>query len=89
MGVLEKINHVPHNEAWKWLPFWSQHFLCFFLNEAFCVLIQISMKFVLKNPTDNKSALVQVMALLDNKLLPESLMIKYDGLTMGWNSSGN
>ena len=33
-----------------------------FMNEKFCVLIEISPKFVPKDPVDNKSALVQVMA---------------------------
>ena len=32
------------------------------MNEKFRILIQISLKFVLKSPIDNKSALVQVMA---------------------------
>ena len=37
-------------------------FECIFMNEKFCVLIQISQTFVLKGPTDNKSVLVQIMA---------------------------
>ena len=32
------------------------------LNKKFCILIQISLKFVHKGPIDNKWALVQVMA---------------------------
>ena len=32
------------------------------MNEKFCILIQISLKFVPKDPIDNKSVLVQVMA---------------------------
>ena len=30
----------------------------FFLNEQFCILIKISLKFVPKSPTDNNPALV-------------------------------
>ena len=37
-------------------------FNAFFLNENFCVLIKISLKFVPKGPIDNKPALVQIMA---------------------------
>ena len=37
-------------------------FKCIFVIEKFCILIQISLKFVPKGPINNKSALVQVMA---------------------------
>ena len=33
-------------------------FECVFMNEKFCISIQISLNFVSKGPTDNKSALV-------------------------------
>ena len=33
-----------------------------FLNEEFRILIQMSLKFVLKGPTDNDQALVEIMA---------------------------
>ena len=33
-----------------------------FMNEKFCISIQISLRFVQMGPIDNKSALVQVMA---------------------------
>ena len=44
-----------------------------FLIEKFCILIQISLKFVPKGPNDNKWALVQVMAWrqIGNKPLPD------------------
>ena len=32
------------------------------MNENFCILIRISLKFIHKGPIDNKPALVQVMA---------------------------
>ena len=37
-------------------------FKCIFMNEMFCISIQISLKFVLKGPIDNNTALVQIMA---------------------------
>ena len=33
-------------------------FKCIFVNEKFCILIKISMKFVRKGPIDNNPALV-------------------------------
>ena len=43
------------------------------MNEKFCILIQIALKFVPKGPVKNKSASVQVMAWLwtGDKPLPE------------------
>ena len=40
----------------------SDIFKCIFMNENFCILIRISLKFVRKGPIDNTLALVQVMA---------------------------
>ena len=37
-------------------------FKCMFVNEKFCILIKISLKFVPKGPIDNKAAFVQIMA---------------------------
>ena len=37
-------------------------FRCIFVNEKFCILIQISLKFVPKGPIDNYPALVQIIA---------------------------
>ena len=44
-------------------------FKCIFMNEQFCILIRISLKFVPRDPIDSKSALLEVMAqrLLDAK----------------------
>ena len=49
--------------------------MCIFMNEKFCILIQISMKFVPKGLIDNKRALVQVIAWhqTSNKPLLESM----------------
>ena len=53
-------------------------FRCIFLNEKFCIMIKISLKFVPKGPIDNKSALAQVMAWrrTGNKPLPEPMHIR-------------
>ena len=52
---------LTHLLLTKLPPFRGQHFKCIF-NETFCLLTWISLKFVPKSPTDNKSALVLVMA---------------------------
>ena len=45
----------------------------------FCILIQISLKFVSKGPIDNKTALVQVMAWrrIGDKSLPEPMLTQF------------
>ena len=50
-----------------------------FINENFCVLIPISLKFIPKGPIDNKSSLVQVMAWCQtgNKPLSEPMMTQF------------
>ena len=50
-----------------------------FHNEKFCILIQISLKFVPKGLIDNKSALVQAMAWrrTGDKPLPESMLTQF------------
>ena len=50
-----------------------------FLNENGRILIQISLKFVSRNPIDNKPALVQVMAWrqIGDKPLPEPMMAQF------------
>ena len=52
-------------------------FECIFLNENDRIPIQISLKFVPRNPIDNKPALVQVMAWhwTGNKPLSEPMLI--------------
>ena len=49
------------------------------MNEKFCILIRISLKFVYKGPIDNDSALVQVIALwrTGDKPLPESMLTQF------------
>ena len=54
-------------------------FKCIFMNEKFCILIWISLKFVPKDPIDNKPPLIQVMAWHQtcNKPLPESILTQF------------
>ena len=58
-----------------------------FMNEKFCISIQISLKFVPNGATDNKSALVQVMAWhrTGDKPLPEPMMNQFTDIFM-WHS---
>ena len=52
---------------------------CIFVNEKFCMLIKISLKFVPKGPIDNKPALVLIMAWrrTGNKPLSESMLTRF------------
>ena len=58
------INSSPPGQNGR--HFADDNFKCIFRNERFCILIQISLKFVHKGlhegPNDNKPVLVQVMA---------------------------
>ena len=57
----------------------SDVFLCIFLKDNFCSLINISLKFVPKGPIDSKSSLVQVMAWcrMGGKPLPEVTVTQF------------
>ena len=59
--------------------FTDEIFKCIFSKEKFCILIQISLKFVPKIPIDNNSALVQIMVchLFDAKPLSESMLTQF------------
>ena len=54
----------------------DDNFKCIFVNEKFCISIQISLKFVLKGSIHNKSAFGQVMAWcqMGNKPLSEPML---------------
>ena len=49
------------------------------MNEEFCILIRISLKFVPKGPVDNDPDLVQVMAWhqTGDKPLPEPMLAQF------------
>ena len=59
-------------------------FKCIFLKEKDRILIQISLKFVLRSPIANKPALVQVMAWCrtGDKLLPEPMLAQFPYIYM-------
>ena len=46
-------------------------FKCIFMNENYCILIQISLKYVSKDQTSNISALVQLMAFRFTLMSPD------------------
>ena len=52
--------HLPLDTLTHHFP--NNIFKCIFVNEKFCILIQISLKFIPKGPIDNILALVQIMA---------------------------
>ena len=55
-------------------------FKCIFFNENVRISIKISLKFVPKDPVDNKFALVEVMAWhrTDDKPLPQPMMTQFN-----------
>ena len=59
-------------------------FKSIFIDEIFCILVCISVKFVPRGPIDNKPALVQVMAwrLLGVKPLPEPMLTEFTDVYM-------
>ena len=54
-------------------------FRCIFVNEKFCILIQISLKFVFKHLIDNNLALVKIMAWrsISDKPLSEPMLTRF------------
>ena len=56
--------------------FSDDNFKCVFINEIFCILIQISLQFIPKGLIDNKAALVQAMTWRQTgaKPLPEPML---------------
>ena len=77
MGVLIAINTLRLRQNGR--HFTDNIFKCIFLNENFRILIRFSLKFVLKGPIHNKSALIQVMAcyLFSTKPLPETMLMQF------------
>ena len=71
-GMVISIWNKSRSDNWlislwgKWPPFLTDGiFNCIFLNENYRISIPISLKSVPRNPIDNKSALIQVMACRD------------------------
>ena len=67
--------HLPWT---KLPPFRRRHFQMHFMNDIFCILIHISLKFVPKGPIGNKLMLVRVMAWrrTGDKPLSEPMLIE-------------
>ena len=72
-----RVNSSLHGQNGR--HFADDIFKCILMNEKFCILIQISQKFIPKGLIDNKSALVQVMAWpwTGAKRIPEPMMTQY------------
>ena len=67
----------PHGQNGRHLT--DDIFRRMFVNENFCILIKISLKFVPKVPIDNKPALVQIMAWrrIGDKPLSDPMLTRY------------
>ena len=59
--------------------FADEFFICIFVNEKVCILIEISLKFVPKGPVNNKPALVWIMAWcrIGDKPLSEPMLTRF------------
>ena len=59
-------------------------FKCIFLNDNDRIVIQISLKFVIRSPIDKKPALFQVMAWrrTGDKPLPEPMLTQFTAMYM-------
>ena len=60
-------------------------FKCLFVNEKFCIMIKISLKFVPKGPNDNNPALVKILAWrrIGDKPLSEPMPTQFTNAYMG------
>ena len=57
-------------------------FKAIFLNENFCMLIQICLKFIPNGPNNSNPALVQINGLASNKPLSEPMMTGFSDIYM-------
>ena len=80
------LNGVARPQWVKWSPpgqigrhFADGVFRCIFINEKFCILIKISLKFAAKGPIDKNATLVQIMSWhrTGDKPLPEAIMTQF------------
>ena len=73
-SVASVLNSSPPEQNGR--HFANDIFRCIFMNENFCILIKISLKFVPKGLIDNNAALVQVMTWrrIGDKLLLEPIL---------------
>ena len=82
MSVNDSMNSSPPGQNGR--HFGRRQFQMHFLNENDQILIQISLKFVPRNPIDNIPALVQVMAWRQTgaKPLPELMLTRFTEANM-------
>ena len=82
VGRVPFINSSPPRQHGR--HFADDIFRCNFVNEKFCILIQISMKFVPNGPIDDMGALVQVMAWhrIGDNPLPEPMLTPFTDACM-------
>ena len=81
-GMALAFTHLSQNKNGCY--FADDIFKCISMNEKFCILIKISLKFVPKGLIDNKTALVQVLSWCrsSGKPLPEPMLIQFLGTYM-------
>ena len=80
MVMESEFSGLTHPPGQNGRHFADDIFKCIFMNEKFCILIEISLKFVPKRLIDNKAALVQVMAWRrtgDKPLRPDPMVIQF------------
>ena len=77
VSYLVYFNSPPPEQNGRY--FADDNFKYIFMNEKFCIAIQILLKFVPERPNDNKSALVQVTAWrrTGDKPLPEAMLTQF------------
>ena len=73
-GQLVKFNSSPPGQNGHRFP--DDIFRCIFMNEKFCILITISLKFAPQGPINNNPALIYIMAWrrIGNKPLSEPML---------------
>ena len=75
--AVEALTHLPPGGNDR--HFTDNIFRCILVNEKFCILIKISLKFVPKGPIDNNPALIQIMAWhrIGDKPLSEPMLTQF------------
>ena len=76
------VNSSPPGQNGRY--FTDHVFRCIFLNEKFCILIKISLKFVPKGPINNSPALVEIIAWyrIGDKPLFEPMLTRFTDTCM-------
>ena len=85
--LLDMLNSSPHAQNGRHFAY--NRFRCISVNEKFCILIKISLKFVPYGPIDNNQALVQILTWywIGNKPLSEPMMALFTDAYMRYSAS--